>query len=258
MIIIPKISLFFVTLHTHLNKTEYDHKKKKYTLYYVMALACGLVASFFIYSCSADGYYSDEIEKNEVTNTRALSSRMINNGSTLIDSIASSDEFWEFEMSSELLADKFHEYTSTLSEEEYDKLMENLNDDDYVEDFMRKANLENELQQLAKAKENLIQHTGFLRLSADERTQLFILYAESNELTKVKLLKTREEGGSTSSCEEQKQAAYRQAKADYDDAVTNCKKGSVPSGCLTQAAARYDRNKRIADRRYENCIKNKV
>ena len=72
-------------------------KKKKYTLYYVMALACGLVASFFIYSCSTDGYYSDEIEKNEVTNTRALSSRMINNGSTLIDSIASSDEFWEFE-----------------------------------------------------------------------------------------------------------------------------------------------------------------
>lgn len=149
-------------------------KKKKYTLYYVMALACGLAASFFIYSCSADGYYSDEIEKNEVTNTRALSSRMINNGSTLIDSIASSDEFWEFEMSSELLADKFHEYTSTLSEEEYDKLMENLNDDDYVEDFMRKANLENELQQLAKAKENLIKHTGFLRLSADERIVLII------------------------------------------------------------------------------------
>lgn len=52
-------------------------KKKKYTLYYVMALACGLVASFFIYSCSADGYYSDEIEKNEVTNTRALSSSFV-------------------------------------------------------------------------------------------------------------------------------------------------------------------------------------
>ncbi len=63
-----------------------------------------------------------------------------------------------------------------------------------------------------KAKENLIKHTRFLRLSADERTQLFILYAESNELTKVKLLKTREEGGSTSSCEEQKQAAYSRQK----------------------------------------------
>ena len=208
-------------------------KKKKYTLYYVMALACGLVASFFIYSCSTDGYYSDEIEKNEVTNTRALSSRMINNGSTLIDSIASSDEFWEFEMSSELLADKFHEYTSTLSEEEYDKLMENLNDDDYVEDFMRKANLE------------------------DERTQLFILYAESNELTKVKLLKTREEGGSTSSCEEQKQAAYKQAKADYDNAIANCQNGSMPSGCLIQAAAKYDRAKDIANKEYKECIANK-
>ena len=45
-------------------------KKKKYTLYYVMALACGLVASFFIYSCSADGYYSDEIEK-EATSPQA-------------------------------------------------------------------------------------------------------------------------------------------------------------------------------------------
>ena len=224
-------------------------KKKKYTLYYVMALACGLVASFFIYSCSADGYYSDEIEKNEVTNTRALSSKMINNGSTLIDSIASSDEFWEFEMSSELLADKFHEYTSILSEEEYDKLMENLNDDDYVEDFMRKANLENELQQLA--------NTRFLRLSADERTQLFILYAESNELTKVKLLKTREEGGSTSSCEEQKQAAYKQAKADYDNAIANCQNGSMPSGCLIQAAAKYDRAKDIANKEYKECIANK-
>lgn len=232
-------------------------KKKKYTLYYVMALACGLVASFFIYSCSADGYYSEEIEKNEVTNTRALSSKMINNGSTLIDSIASSDEFWEFEMSSELLADKFHEYTSTLSEEEYDKLMENLNDDDYMEDFARKANLQDELQQMAKAKEKLIQHTGFLRLSEDERIQLFILYAESNELTKVKLLKTREEGGGTSNCEEQKQAAYTQAKADYDNAVTNCQSGSMSSGCLIQAAAKYDRAKDIANKKYKECIANK-
>ncbi len=72
--------------------------------------------------------------------------------------------FGNSKMSSELLADKFHEYTSTLSEEEYDKLMENLNDDDYVEDFMRKANLENELQQLAKAKENLSKHTGFFKI----------------------------------------------------------------------------------------------
>ena len=145
---------------------------------------------------------------------------MLNNENTLIDSIASSDEFWEFEMSSELLADKFHEYTSTLSEEEYDKLMENLNDDDYMEDFARKANLQDELQQMAKAKEKLIQHTGFLRLSEDE-------------------------------------AAYTQAKADYDNAVTNCQSGSMSSGCLIQAAAKYDRAKDIANKKYKECIANK-
>lgn len=233
--------------------------RKRKVLFYAIMLTYSLTAIIIIYSCSTDEYYIGEtqMKENGITNTRALSSRMINDGSTLIDSIASSNEFWEFEMSSELLADKFHEYTSTLSEEEYDKLMENLNDDDYVEDFMRKANLENELQQLAKAKENLIKHTGFLRLSADERTQLFILYAESNELTKVKLLKTREEGGSTSSCEEQKQAAYRQAKADYDNAVANCQNGSMPSSCLIQAAAKYDRAKDIANKEYKECIANK-
>lgn len=233
--------------------------RKRKVLFYAIMLTYSLTAIIIIYSCSTDEYYIGEtqMKENGITNTRALSSRMINDGSTLIDSIASSNEFWEFEMSSELLADKFHEYTSTLSEEEYDKLMENLNDDDYVENFMRKANLENELQQLAKAKENLIKHTGFLRLSADERTQLFILYAESNELTKVKLLKTREEGGSTSSCEEQKQAAYRQAKADYDNAVANCQNGSMPSSCLIQAAAKYDRAKDIANKEYKECIANK-
>ena len=235
-------------------------RRKKNALFYAIALACSLTAIFITYSCSTDEYYTDETQmaENGIAKTRGFSSRMLNNENTLIDSIASSDEFWEFEMSSELLADKFHEYISTLSEEEYDKLMENLNDDDYMEDFARKANLQDELQQMAKAKEKLIQHTGFLRLSEDERIQLFILYAESNELTKVKLLKTREEGEGTSNCEEQKQAAYTQAKADYDNAIINCKKGSMPSGCLTQAAAKYDRNKRIADREYADCIKNKA
>ena len=60
----------------------------------------------------------------------------------LIDTIATSDEFWEFERNSELLSDKFQAYTSTLSAEEYNKLMENLNDDDYMEEFIGKANLE--------------------------------------------------------------------------------------------------------------------
>ena len=82
--------------------------------------------------------------------------------------------------------------------------------------------------------------------------------AESNETYKSKTpRKHAKEGGSTSSCEEQKQAAYKQAKADYDNAIANCQNGSMPSGCLIQAAAKYDRAKDIANKEYKECIANK-
>ena len=108
----------------------------------------------------------------------------------LIDTIATSDEFWEFERNSELLSDKFQAYTSTLSAEEYNKLTENLNDDDYMEEFIGKANLEKELQQMNEAKENLLLHTGFSKLSEDERMLLFMQYAESREFTGKTLMIT--------------------------------------------------------------------
>lgn len=99
-------------------------------------------------------------------------------GDTLLDSIALSDEFWEFEMNSQLLVEKFQNYTSTLNEKEYNRLMENLNNDDYVECFIKEANLDNELRNLIIAKEKLILHTGFLRLNEDEKKLLFIQYEE--------------------------------------------------------------------------------
>ena len=113
-------------------------RKKRHFLYYAMTLAFGLATIFIIHSCSTDEYYSDElqIEGNGIPQKSALSSDIINNTNLLIDSIAISDEFWEFEINSKLLSDKFQAYTSTLTEEEYDKLMENLNDDDYMEEFI--------------------------------------------------------------------------------------------------------------------------
>lgn len=54
-------------------------------------------------------------------------------------------------MRSQLLADKFDDYASTLSEQEYNKLMSDLNNDDYAEEFIKTANLEKELQQLGIA-----------------------------------------------------------------------------------------------------------
>lgn len=98
-------------------------KRKKNSLYAAVTIIL-LSVTFVIYSCS-----SDECEYTNESNE-------------LIDSITKSDEFWDFELSSELLAGKFQDYTSKLDSVEYDKLMENLNNDDYMEDFIRKANLE--------------------------------------------------------------------------------------------------------------------
>lgn len=112
------------------------------------------MTALFAYSCSTDEYeYANEskTEKDGFAQSQAFSSGMRNSGNTLIDSIAASDEFWEFTMSSQLLADKFDDYASTLSEQEYNKLMSDLNNDDYAEEFIKTANLEKELQQLGIA-----------------------------------------------------------------------------------------------------------
>ena len=52
-------------------------------------------------------------------------------------------------------------------------------------------------------------------------------------------------------------AEEKQAKADYDNAIANCKGDNMPFGCLTQAAAKYDRAKDIANKKYKECIANK-
>ena len=234
--------------------------KRMRNLSYVIAFACGILATFFIYSCSNDDYYTDETEAgtNGIAKTRAFSSRMMNGEYTLIDSIASSDEFWEFEMSSELLAEKFKAYTSTLNEEEYDYLIENMNDDDYMAEVIKKADMNDVLQKVYKARENLFNQTGFLRLSEEEKTQLFVSFAEGRLQTRISPLKTRQEGGgNTSECEKELKEAKTRAKAKFDDSVVDC--GSVPAVaqlCYINVAAKYNFEVRMAEKAYQECIGN--
>lgn len=210
--------------------------------FYLTAIACAVFTTAIIYSCSSDDYnYADEQKTDQ---------------NPLIDYVATSDEFWQFEMCSELLSDKFQAYTSTLNDEEYNKLMESLNNDDYMEVFIEKANLGKELQLMNEAKENLLLHTGFLRLTEEERMLLFRQYAESRGLTAKKNLKTRTEGV-TNKCEEQKQAAYAQAKVDYDSATLKCRNESSSNYCYIQALAKYERDKDIANINYKECVQNK-
>lgn len=236
-------------------------ENKKQSSIYVITLFGILLTIFLIYSCSTDEYnYTNETatKVNSIAQTRSLVSQTWNTGNVLIDSVANSDEFYEFERCSEQLADKFGAYTSKLNNEEYDKLMESLNDDEYMEDFIKKANLEEELRQMDEAKKGLLERTVFLRLSEEERLLLFRQYAKSRGLAKRKILKTRKEGNGNSKCEELRQAAYEQAKTEYDNAIaTNCKGMGPLSPCYLKESAVYNANKEIADRKYEDCINNR-
>ena len=222
-------------------------KNKKQSSIYIITLFGILLTTFLIYSCSTDEYnYTNETatEVNSIAKTRSLVSQTWNTGNVLIDSVANSDEFYEFERCSEQLADKFSAYTSKLNNEEYDKLMESLNDDEYMEDFIKKKKLEEE-------------RTVFLRLSEEERLLLFRQYAKSRGLAKRKILKTRKEGNGNSKCEELRQAAYEQAKTEYDNAIaTNCKGMGPLSPCYLKETTVYKANIRIANKDYENCINN--
>lgn len=213
---------------------------KKKISFYVTAIVSIVLTTALIYGCSSDEYNHIDKQKSDQN--------------SLIESVATSDEFWNFEMASELLFEKFQSYTATLSREEYDKLLESLNNDDYMEYFIKKANLKKELRLMDEAKESLIQHTDFYKLSEESRTILFRQYAESRETTKKRLIKTRTEDGNNE-CEAKKQSSYAQAKADYDNEIIKCRAESSTNYCYTQALASYERNKRTADREYEECIK---
>ncbi len=236
--------------------------KKRRNSWYVVAFTGVLLATVFVYSCSNDEYdytNASQLEEKGIVHTRALNSRMAE-CETLLDSIAASDEFWEFEMSSKLLSDKFTAHTSTWSEERFDELMYNLNDDDYMAELTKEMNLEKELEQMAKAKEKLLQNTGFLRLTDDERTELFRQFAENNISTQIRTLKTREEGGGKDECAEQKRLAYEQAQSIRDFNTLHCKcTGDIFSTCICyiQVLAEYEKNIRRANSAYENCINSK-
>ena len=235
-------------------------ESKKQSSIYVITLFGILLTTFLIYSCSTDEYnYKNETatEVNSIAQTRSLVSQTWNTGNVLIDSVANSDEFYKFERCSEQLADKFGAYTSKLNNEEYDKLMESLNDDEHMEDFIQKANLEEELRQMDEAKKGLLEHTVFFRLSEKERLLLFKLFAEGRESVKRKILKTRKEGNGNSKCEDLRQTAYEQAKTEYDNAITtNCKDMGPLSPCYLKETAIYKANIRTANKDYENCINN--
>lgn len=169
--------------------------------------------------------------------------------------IEKSEEFIDFVIDSHLLAEKFVSYTRTLSDDEFEKLVYNQNDDEYMAKIIDKADIKNELQKLAKSRNQLCSNTNILRVSTSEQQKL--LYNHSTNLPKV-VIKTRSEDA-IAECERRKSEDYSWAQTTYNIAIIGCTcMIEVPIAaciCYVAALTNYANDIRLADRSYDDCVK---
>lgn len=171
--------------------------------------------------------------------------------------IVSSDDFEDFVVNSDLAMDKFVSYTRTLTQDEFDELMYNLNNDDYMTEVINKAGIEKELQQIVESKEKLLSNKNYVALNESEQFTLFFDY--TNPLQK-KNVKTRSEGDQLNECQQRQLEDYAWARATCDIAIAVCtcavELPFVACACYLAALANYANDIRLADRSYEDCIRN--
>lgn len=175
---------------------------------------------------------------------------------TPIAVISESDEFVDFTASSNSLAEKFLAYTKTLSQTEFDELMYNLNNDEYMSEVVTKAGIEKDILLLSKYKSNLLNNTDYLKLDKSEQANLFTNFSDKIERIRMK---TRRESEDVDECEKRRMEDYSWARAIADLGLIGCTcTVEIPIvACLCYAAvmANYANDIRLADRAYEDCIK---
>lgn len=168
--------------------------------------------------------------------------------------IAETDEFVDFIICSSALQDNFLTYTKTLSDSEFEELMNNLNNDEYMFDVVDKAGLQNDIQSLVNSKKNLLRNTGYSNLSISEQKSLLVKYSCVPKETTVK---TRTE--SSQECDKRRQEDYAWARAIADIELIGCTCSvEIPllaCACYTATLASYANNIRLADRAYEDCMR---
>lgn len=228
-------------------------KKIKKSILLTATLMLITSMAFISQSCNSNGNefvdIPDSSSLNQKTNTRLANSRTL-----IIDSISESDEFLDFGISCKLLSEKVQVYTTTLSKEELEELMNNLNNDDYMDIFVHKANIKNELSIVTKAKKEL-EESNFSILSSKEATNLFLDFSESSlDVT----MKTRGEGTAENECRKRYDEDYKNNTVVYLAAVAACACGGPVAGCLCVAAASaaYSVAMKSANRDYQDCMKN--
>lgn len=163
-------------------------------------------------------------------------------------------EFTEYVTASNALQDKFLAYVNTLNQIEFEELMNNLNDDEYMQGILYKAGVENDIKKFVDNKRNLFCNTDYLRLSVSDQQNIFFGYFHTTNNVNVK---TRSE--SSVNCDERRQKDYSWARAIADLELIGCtcavEVPLVACACYAAALANYANNIRLADQAYEDCIR---
>ncbi|MCD8184635.1 MAG: hypothetical protein LUE99_17945 [Bacteroides sp.] len=210
---------------------------------------------FVVYSCSSEGQSNDCQTESEIVDEQGFRAQ-------LMETVAEENAFLDFKMCSQQLCKQILDHTSAMSREEFDELMYNLNNDDYMEAFINKADIKDGLLLLAKTKEKLVINTDILRLNKTEQTQLFLSFSEKRMRVVIKTRSTEcNPYDPVETCEERRKSDYAWAQGKADLAIIGCtclvEVPVVACLCYAAALANYADDIRLAERAYEDCLKSK-
>lgn len=163
-----------------------------------------------------------------------------------------------------LLAEKLKSYTSTLTPEEFDELMNNLNNDDYMIELVSKVDIEKEALMVENARQELLANKSFKLLDESEKMNVFIRFSDNSQNTMQHLLlKVR--------VKVQEVLLKRNVSVDMMKTTLMlllfiyhlCSFVLVQRGlgvclCAIGASAGYDYATTLADRSYYDCLSNAI
>lgn len=227
-------------------------KKVKKTVLFSIGLM--LITSMAFISQSCD-FNEDEFANNPISSSRNLSTKtnLANSRTLMIDSISESDEFLDFEMACIDLSQKFYAYTSILSQEKFEELMNNINNDDYMQDIVNKVGISSDLQKVAMKKNDLLLNDKYKKLKKEEQRDLF--FKNSVDFNSV-IVKTRTEI-LNNKCIEQynSDVSYANSKCSLGILACACLISSGPGACVCVVGVLtiHSDDLRMARRNLEEC-----
>ena len=236
-----------------------SRKKSLFLSVSVLILFVALVAQ----SCSSE---NDDFVANPNSSLEMRANlESMDNRATIVNSIAESDELLDYGMNCLLLAEKLKSYTSTLTPEEFDELMNNLNNDDYMIELVSKVDIEKEALMVENARQELLANKSFKLLDESEKMNVFIRFSDNSQNTMQHLLlKSPGEsaGGVTKAeCKRRYDEDYAYASAIYLSSMLLCSCATGGLGvclCAIGASAGYDYATTLADRSYYDCLSNAI